>query len=219
MERPLREKEHRLKVPRNNLTFFSRLHSFPSFTRRSENKMFWHMPRPRNYIGLEWKCLYKTACPQPITLTIHKFRVRSKPNTFFLSHNRITSKFHPSFEGIHQISCRRRMERKIAFNLLIRSSGGIAQNILDCIIIRLELRMDYLLILPFRFAFILQSLDATVSRLLAETRKLLEDLEDVKCLDDIIDMLNSEIPIIHREWIHPITNSNKIPVEQGIMVS
>lgn len=128
MERPLREKEHRLKVPRNNLTFFSRLHSFPSFTRRSENKMFWHMPRPRNYIGLEWKCLYKTACPQPITLTIHKFRVRSKPNTFFLSHNRITSKFHPSFEGIHQISCRRRMERKIAFNLLIRSSGGIAQN-------------------------------------------------------------------------------------------
>lgn len=93
------------------------------------------------------------------------------------------------------------------------------KTLLDCIIIRLELRMDYLLILPFRFAFILQSLDATVSRLLAETRKLLEDLEDVKCLDDIIDMLNSEIPIIHREWIHPITNSNKIPVEQGIMVS
>ena len=71
------------------------------------------------------------------------------------------------------------------------------------------------------FSFILKSLDATVSRLLAETRKMLEDLEDVKCLDDIIDMLNSEIPIIHREWkwMHPITNSNRIPVDEGIMVS
>jgi hypothetical protein len=63
-------------------------------------------------------------------------------------------------------------------------------------------------------------LDATVSRLLAETRKLLEDLEDVKVLDEIIEMLNTEIPIIHREWkwMYPLTNSNKIPVDEGIMV-
>lgn len=69
------------------------------------------------------------------------------------------------------------------------------------------------------FSFILKSLDATVSRLLAETRKLLEDLEDVKCLDDIIDMLNTEIPIIHREWkwMYPITNSNRIPVDYGVL--
>jgi hypothetical protein len=61
-------------------------------------------------------------------------------------------------------------------------------------------------------------LDATVSRLLAETRKILEDLEDVKSLDDIIAMLNTEIPIIHREWMYPISNPNKIPVDEGIMV-
>jgi hypothetical protein len=63
-------------------------------------------------------------------------------------------------------------------------------------------------------------LDATVSRLLAETRKLLEDLEDVKVLDEIIEMLNTEIPIIHREWkwMYPLANSNKIPVDEGIMV-
>jgi hypothetical protein len=65
----------------------------------------------------------------------------------------------------------------------------------------------------------LKSLDATVSRLLAETRKLLEDLEDVKCLDDIIDMLNTEIPVIHREWIYPLTNTSMIPVDEGIMIS
>ncbi|CRK99181.1 CLUMA_CG012484, isoform A [Clunio marinus] len=65
------------------------------------------------------------------------------------------------------------------------------------------------------------TLDATVSRLLAETRKLLEEIEDVKCLDEIIDMLNSEIPIIHREWrfIYAQSNVNKIPVDEGIMVS
>lgn len=77
--------------------------------------------------------------------------------------------------------------------------------------------MDYLI---FPFLSSLKSLDATVSRLLAETRKLLEDLEDVKILDEIIDMLNTEIPIIHRgySWMYPITNSNKIPVDEGIMV-
>lgn len=59
-----------------------------------------------------------------------------------------------------------------------------------------------------------------MSRLLAETKKLLEDLEDVKCLDDIIEMLNTEIPIIHREWMyHPVTNLNKIPIDEGIIVS
>lgn len=69
--------------------------------------------------------------------------------------------------------------------------------------------------------FSFQSLDATVSRLLAETRKLLEDLEDVKILDDIIDVLNSEsifYPIVHREWMFPITNSNKIPIDEGVVV-
>jgi hypothetical protein len=65
----------------------------------------------------------------------------------------------------------------------------------------------------------LKSLDATVSRLLAETRKLLEELEDVKCLDDIIEMLNTELPVIHREWMYPITNSSKIPVDEGIMIA
>jgi len=69
-----------------------------------------------------------------------------------------------------------------------------------------------------------QSLDATVSRLLAETRQLLEELEDVKCLDDIIEMLNSEsvfYPIIHREWKYttPISNaSNQMPIDEGIIV-
>lgn len=58
-----------------------------------------------------------------------------------------------------------------------------------------------------------------MSRLLAETKKLLEELEDVKCLDDIIDMLNTEIPIIHREWMYPVTNLNKIPIDEGIVVS
>lgn len=65
-------------------------------------------------------------------------------------------------------------------------------------------------------------MDATVSRLLAETRKLLEELEDVKCLDDIIDMLNSESrfkPIIHREWIFPLRNTKNIPIDEGVVVS
>lgn len=70
----------------------------------------------------------------------------------------------------------------------------------------------------FSFSFIFKSLDATVSRLLAETRKLLEELEDAKCLDDIIVMLNSEIPVIHREWMYPITNSKEIPVDEGVIV-
>lgn len=80
--------------------------------------------------------------------------------------------------------------------------------------------MKIILLFAFFFlSFILKSLDATVSRLLAETRKLLEELEDERCLDDIIDMLNTEIPIIHREWMYPISNSNKIPVDEGIMVA
>lgn len=75
----------------------------------------------------------------------------------------------------------------------------------------------------FLLLFSLKSLDATVSRLLAETRKLLEELEDVKCLDDIIDMLNSECifkPIIHHEWIstYPLPNTN-IPIDEGVVVS
>jgi hypothetical protein len=75
--------------------------------------------------------------------------------------------------------------------------------------------VDYLI-----FLFFLKSLDATVSRLLAETRKLLEDLADVKVLDEILEMLETEIPIIHREWkwIHPIENSSGIPIDEGIMV-
>lgn len=71
------------------------------------------------------------------------------------------------------------------------------------------------------FFFSLQSLDATVSRLLAETKKLLEELEDVKCLDDIIDVLNSESifhPIIHREWMFPVRNYKNIPIDEGVVV-
>ncbi|CAO1385056.1 unnamed protein product [Diamesa hyperborea] len=66
------------------------------------------------------------------------------------------------------------------------------------------------------------SLDATVSRLLAETRELLEEMEDVRCLDQIIEMLNSESvfhPIIHHEWKYHITNANDYPVEEGIPVA
>lgn len=58
-----------------------------------------------------------------------------------------------------------------------------------------------------------------MSRLLAETRSLLEELEDVKYLDEILAMLNRENPIVHREWTYPITNSSKIPVDEGVMVS
>jgi hypothetical protein len=57
---------------------------------------------------------------------------------------------------------------------------------------------------------------------LAETRKLLEELEDVKSLDDIIDMLNSESifkPIIHHEWNFPLRNNNNIPIDEGVVVS
>ncbi|KAG5682401.1 hypothetical protein PVAND_011754 [Polypedilum vanderplanki] len=64
------------------------------------------------------------------------------------------------------------------------------------------------------------SLDATVSRLLAETRLLLDDLEESKSLDDIIDMLNSESvfhPIIHREWMFPVKN-NQVPIDEGVLV-
>ena len=59
-----------------------------------------------------------------------------------------------------------------------------------------------------------------MNRLLAETRKLLEDLEDSKFLDEIIAMLNAEIPIIHREWkwCSSIRQSSLIPVEEGVMV-
>jgi hypothetical protein len=58
--------------------------------------------------------------------------------------------------------------------------------------------------------------------LLAETRELLEELEDVRCLDQIIEMLNSESifrPIIHHEWKYQIPNANEVPVEEGIPVA
>jgi hypothetical protein len=51
---------------------------------------------------------------------------------------------------------------------------------------------------------------------------LLEELEDVKCLDDIIDVLNSEAvfqPVIHREWMFPINNSKNIPIDEGVIVN
>ena len=58
-----------------------------------------------------------------------------------------------------------------------------------------------------------------MSRLLAETRKILDELEDVQCLDDIIAMLNATGPVIHREWNFPIFNPNEIPVEEGVSIS
>ncbi|XP_021711725.1 uncharacterized protein LOC110680219 [Aedes aegypti] len=49
------------------------------------------------------------------------------------------------------------------------------------------------------------SLEATTNRLLADTKKLSDDLDDVRYLDELITILNGDIgPVIHREWPYQI---------------
>lgn len=62
-------------------------------------------------------------------------------------------------------------------------------------------------------------MDTTVSRLLADTRQLLDELADVKFLDDLIELLNQDIgPVIHREWKYTVSKYDG-PIEQGIAVT
>lgn len=60
-------------------------------------------------------------------------------------------------------------------------------------------------------------MDTTVTRLLAETKQLIEELEDVKVLDELIDILNQDIgPVIHKEWKYSKCVCDG-PIEEGIM--
>ncbi|XP_039437641.1 uncharacterized protein LOC120419111 [Culex pipiens pallens] len=62
------------------------------------------------------------------------------------------------------------------------------------------------------------SLEATTNRLIADTRKLSDDLEDVRYLDDLITLLNGDIgPVIHREWPYQILFDT--PIEIGTPVT
>lgn len=65
-------------------------------------------------------------------------------------------------------------------------------------------------------------MDTTVTRLLAETRKLLNELEDVKFLDDFIDLLDrgdvGVRPVIHREWKYTLSKCEG-PIEEGVAVT
>lgn len=62
------------------------------------------------------------------------------------------------------------------------------------------------------------SLEATTNRLIADTRKLSDDLEDVRYLDDLITILNGDIgPVIHREWPYQILFDT--PIEEGTPVT
>lgn len=62
------------------------------------------------------------------------------------------------------------------------------------------------------------SLEATTNRLIADTRKLSDDLEDVRYLDDLITSLNGDIgPVIHREWPYQILFDT--PIEEGTAVT
>lgn len=62
------------------------------------------------------------------------------------------------------------------------------------------------------------ALEATTNRLIADTRKLSDDLEDVRYLDDLITILNGDIgPVIHREWPYQILFDT--PIEEGTPVT
>lgn len=62
------------------------------------------------------------------------------------------------------------------------------------------------------------SMEATTNRLIADTRKLCEDLDDVRYLDDLITILNGDIgPVIHREWPYRILFDT--PIEEGTAVT
>lgn len=63
-----------------------------------------------------------------------------------------------------------------------------------------------------------QSLEATTNRLLADTKKLSDDLDDVRYLDELITILNGDIgPVIHREWPYQILFDT--PIEEGTPVT
>lgn len=62
-------------------------------------------------------------------------------------------------------------------------------------------------------------MDATVNRLLSETKQLMQELEDVKFLDDLIDILNQDIgPVIHKEWKYTKYKCEG-PIEEGVIVT
>ncbi|XP_058058956.1 uncharacterized protein LOC131209828 [Anopheles bellator] len=64
----------------------------------------------------------------------------------------------------------------------------------------------------------LLSLEATTNRLIADTRKLSDDLDDVQFLDELITILNGDIgPVIHREW--PYKVDTDAPIEEGTPVT
>ncbi|XP_053669662.1 uncharacterized protein LOC128720042 [Anopheles nili] len=62
------------------------------------------------------------------------------------------------------------------------------------------------------------SLEATTNRLIADTKKLSDDLDDVRFLDELIAILNGDIgPVIHREWPYKIDTD--APIEEGTPVT
>ncbi|XP_055614128.1 uncharacterized protein LOC129760502 [Uranotaenia lowii] len=62
------------------------------------------------------------------------------------------------------------------------------------------------------------SLEATTNRLLADARKLSDDLDDVRYLDELIAILEGDIgPVIHREWPYKILFDT--PIEEGTPVT
>lgn len=64
----------------------------------------------------------------------------------------------------------------------------------------------------------LQSLEATTNRLIADAKKLSDDLDDVRFLDELIAILNGDIgPVIHREWPYKIDTD--APIEEGTPVT
>ena len=63
--------------------------------------------------------------------------------------------------------------------------------------------------------YFFKDLEAQTNRLIADTRKISDDLNDVKFLDELIDLLNSDIgPVIHREWPYRILFDG--PIEEGV---
>ncbi|XP_050070805.1 uncharacterized protein LOC126558781 [Anopheles maculipalpis] len=62
------------------------------------------------------------------------------------------------------------------------------------------------------------SLEATTNRLIADAKKLSDDLDDVRFLDELIAILNGDIgPVIHREWPYKIDTD--APIEEGTPVT
>uniref|UniRef100_A0A2M4AI37 Uncharacterized protein n=1 Tax=Anopheles triannulatus TaxID=58253 RepID=A0A2M4AI37_9DIPT len=62
------------------------------------------------------------------------------------------------------------------------------------------------------------SLEATTNRLIADTKKLSDEMDDVRFLDELITILNGDIgPVIHREWPYKIDTD--APIEEGTPVT